>query len=274
MATSNESSKSNQNWGRLEAVSTYRPEASIPRHILTSVGLFFALSFLVAIAATLIHGGPHLSKQRMVQILKEASGNEPLPQSGDDLTRALRKSFREIFTFRKQTEAAGRSFQTPEIAHLLELVSFSSKETVEETLRQLVRMKQYDLNLAQASSLIRQHLRETESTLSDRDASAFRPLEQNFEKSSAFQAEVLAKEERFLASAINLYDLTLRNFSKFSLKGDRLLIADEETRKQYSAQRAMVQQYARESEKANRQLQVKQDEALQHVGLSRSELGI
>ena len=80
------------------------------------------------------------------------------------------------------------------------------------------------------------------------------------------------KEGKLLASEIGLYQFVLQNFARFSVRGNQLLVADDNTLNQYNAKLANVQQLANEYEAARKQFETQQSESLKSSGFSLSDL--
>lgn len=85
-------------------------------------------------------------------------------------------------------------------------------------------------------------------------------------------ADMHQKEGKYLASEVDLYQFVLQNFVRFSVSGDQVLVADDETLSQYNAKLANVQQLAKSYEAATKQFTTHQSETEKSSGFSFSDL--
>jgi preprotein translocase subunit SecG len=216
---------------------------------------------------------PGLSQQDVSRIMAEAAGRATISQPDNDAARIVRNLFREVIALRQEATEAGPKFQTPEMEHLLEPVSFSSREMIEETLKQLNTLEELSYKLAQAPKILLQHLQAARLQLSGSPYASFlQKFEDGFAKGIGRNADIHQKEGKFLASEIDLYQFVLQHFARFSVRGGQLLVADDATLNQYNAKLASVRQLAQDYEAARKQFTTQQSELEKNNGLSLSDL--
>jgi hypothetical protein len=205
--------------------------------------------------------------------MAEAAGRVPISRPDNDAARIVRDFLREASALRQEVTEGGSKFQTPEMEHLLEPVSFSSREVIEETLQQLNAAEDLSQRLAQAPKSAVQHLQAARLQLSGSPYASFlKHFEAGAADSLERNADMHQKEGKYFASEIDLYQFVLQNFARFSVSGDQVLVADDETLNQYNARLANVRQLAKEYEAARKPFATRQSEVEKSSGFSFSDL--
>src|SRR5207249_4313031 len=157
----------------------------------------------------------------IARLMAEAAGRAPISQPDNDAARIVRDFLREASALRREGTEAGSKFQTPEMEHLLEPVSFSSRQMIEETLKQLNAAAVLTQKLAQGPKSAVQHLRAARLQLSGSPYFSFlKHFEAGAAKELERNADVHQKEGKYLASEIDLYQFVLQNVAQFSVSGD------------------------------------------------------
>jgi hypothetical protein len=216
---------------------------------------------------------PGFSQQDFSRFMAEAAGRAPISRPDNDAARVVRDLFREAIAARQEATEAYSKLQTAEMDHVLEPVSFSSRERIEETLKQLNALEELSHKLTQGPNILLQHLQAARLRLSGSPyASSLKKVEDGFVEGFGRNADVHDKERKFLASVIDLYQFVLQNFPQFSVRGDQLLVAEDATLNQYNAKLANVRQLAQDYETARQQSETQQSEVEKRSGLSLSDL--
>lgn len=174
---------------------------------------------------------------------------------------------------RREVAEADTTFQTPEMEHLLEPVSFASGGTAEETLKQLNDLKKLSEKLAQAPAVLLRNSTAARSRLSGSQYASFlTKFEKGFENGVAKNTETHQKEHEYLVAEIDLYEFVLQNFSRFSVKRDQLFVADDDTLNQYNTKLSNVQKLMTEYQTSRKLFEARQSAEQQSSGLSLSDL--
>ena len=207
------------------------------------------------------------------RIVAEAAGRVPIAQPDNDGAKALRDFFREALTVRKEVAEMNRRYQTPEMAHLHQAQSMSSREQVVRTLQQLRGLQQFSLRMTELPRQMADHFQTSRSRLSGtRYAPFLERVQRGFEERAGETVKFRVKEQEYLQSEIDIYTFILQNFNSFSVHGPDIFIADRNVLESYNARLSRVQRIAREYTKLSNEEEAKQKLTMNSNHLSASDL--
>jgi hypothetical protein len=233
-----------------------------------SITCFWTLIF----ALPLYREHPGLSNADISQLMAEVTGQAPISQPDNDAARIVRAFLREAYALRQEVTEAGPSFQTPEMSHLLQPVSYSSRESVMETLKQLAAAEELSQRLTRGPKNAIQHLHAARLKL---PSSPYATFLKHFEVGATESLErnepVHEKERAYLDSEISLYQFALHNFSKFVVINDHLVVVDDQVLSQYNGKLAIVRKLEGDYKAARKQFETERGAAQTSIGFSFSD---
>jgi len=231
--------------------------------------IFGCLGLALACMIALPFLRPTLSEKDIPRLMAEAAGRAPIPQPDNDGARIARDFLREVLALRQEAGEASSKIQTPVLEHLMEPLSFSSREKVQEALDQLNVLEELSHKSAQAPKAALEHLH---AAIAQLTTSPYASFLKEFETGAAEALELTAdmhqKEEELYASEIDIYQFVLRNLDRFSVTGDRLAIADDETLNQYNAKLANARRLAKDLRGARTDFEARNSESEKRIGFS------
>jgi tetratricopeptide (TPR) repeat protein len=215
---------------------------------------------------------PGLSNEDISQLMAEVTGQAPISRPDNDAARIVRAFLRDAYALRQEVAEAGPSFQTPEMSHLLQPVSYSSRESIIETLKQLAAAEELSQRLTQGPKNAIQRLHAARLKLPNSPYATFlKHFEVGATESLERNEPVHEKERAYLDSEIGLYQFALHNFSKFVVINDQLVVVDDQVLSQYNGKLAIVRQLEGDYKAARKQFETEKGAAQTSLGFSFSD---
>jgi hypothetical protein len=259
---------------------TIRKDRRTPRRVATYVvvwALLFAFASGRSGTTPKFPNSEQEMHQSMARAAREAAGLVPPEEySRDDLTVTMRGVFREIIQFNQQYVQGVGQFHTPELQDLYSTASFREAKVIEETIRQLKNMAAFEEKysstdpwLAKIRAQIKQKNWPTETKTLFLDG-----FEEGMRQSAKAREENFRNERQWIEASIDLYSFALDNYSKFSIRKNRILVNNSETLAIFNQKLSRATQLHEQVLQAQARVEQEQKAMVEELGINPSDLAV
>ena len=222
------------------------------------------------------------TKDGVADLIREASGTKPVERHAGVYRRRLdsftRDVFREFFDGVKAHNQKVEALE-PSLEVLYSAASYSNPAAMQRSVEAVQSVTALDHEFVEQIEAWPTHVRQkvANASLSKRDREEFlRGFDEGFVSSSilAVRREADKTEAQWCDATVALYTFALKHPGAIRVKGENLLIPDDNLRAQFNRLQGQAIAERKKLNDANEQLRKLQKESLQKAGLTEKDVGL
>jgi len=216
------------------------------------------------------------AKDTAGQVLREAVGKSaPQADTDPEFRRVIQEFVQDVTAHNQEYLRQAERFHTPEIELLYQPKSFSSRQLVQEILRQLRDMMAFEAQYASLEPLLARMRARIEAAgwPEEKKRNFLAGFSETSGRQEALRKSLYAKEKLWLEATIDLYEFVLANFHLISIQGEDIFVAGDEPTQVFNTKLSRATSLRGEFLRAQENFQHLQKTTLGEFGLAPEDFG-
>lgn len=257
----------------VEKLRHQKMEASVKMLCASSIGLAMSV---FALAGEVMNSPARTTgdiNHQMGDLLREAAGKKVGAGDADWWDSPSRDFFHDILVMNEQYAADVKALDSSAIKDLYSAASYSTKARMQKTVDQLHAAQAVDEKYASLDPII-QRLKDrvAAADASERQKQEFLDgLQGNLGKSFAPRTALLASEQKWMNSTIDLYEFNIAHFSEYSVKGGKLYFRNPATREEFTSRQSEAMAQHKDFLSKKKDFEAARQSSRDKLGVSNSE---